>query len=144
MPTTLPTYTGYATSLLPLTGTTLIDALIVGSKWGVEPTGNGASLTVSLPTSLAAFDVAPNVPGNYNPNEVTQSGFSDDLQGFSAFSPEQQAAARAVQQSAGNAAAACRLPDSGSLRKSLVGCRPRAPRRSANDAKLVRRQGPWR
>ena len=96
MPTTLPTYTGDTTSLVPLTGTTLTDALIVGSKWGVEPAGNGASLTFSFPTSLVAFDAAPNVPGNYNPNEVTQSGFSNYLQGFSAFSAEQQAAARAV------------------------------------------------
>ena len=98
MTTSLPTYTGDRTSLVPLTGTALTDALIVGSKWGTGPAGTAAALTFSFPTALAAFDTAPNVPGNYNPNEVTQSGFAPYLQGFSAFTADAQSAAREVLQ----------------------------------------------
>jgi len=104
VPTTLPTYTGEDTSLVALTGIELTDALLVGSKWGAEPAGNGASLTFSFPDSVAAFDTSPNVPGNYNPNEVTQSGFAPYLQGFSPFSAEAQEAAREVLQAWANVA----------------------------------------
>ena len=104
MATSLPTYTGDITRLVPLSGTTLTDALLVGSKWGIEAAGNGASLTFSFPTSLAAFDTSPNVPGNYNASEVTGSGFASYLQGFSAFSAEEQRAAREVLQAWANVA----------------------------------------
>lgn len=96
MPTSLPTYTGDTTSLVPLSGTELTDALIVGSKWGTGPVGTVATLTFSFPASLAAFDTAPDVPGNYNPGEVTQSGFASYLQGFGAFSAAQRDAVREV------------------------------------------------
>jgi len=102
MTTSLPTYTGDSTSLVPLSGTTLTDALLVGSKWGIEAAGNGAALTFSFPTSLAAFDTAPNVRGNYNVN--AGEGFASYLQGFSGFSQAERSAARDVLQAWANVA----------------------------------------
>ena len=104
MATTLPTYTGEKSSLVPLTGTPLTDALIVGSKWGTGPAGTGAILTFSFPASLEVFDTSDNVAGNYNAAEVTQSGFATYLKGFSAFSAEAQTGAREVLQSWANIA----------------------------------------
>ena len=104
MATTLPTYTGEKSSLVPLTGTQLTDALIVGSKWGTGPAGTGATLTFSFPASLEVFDTSDNVAGNYNAAEVTQSGFATYLKGFSAFSAEAQTGAREVLQSWANIA----------------------------------------
>ena len=37
MTISLPTYTGETTSLVMLTGNFLLDALILGSKWGTGP-----------------------------------------------------------------------------------------------------------
>jgi serralysin len=96
MTTSLPTYTGDTTALVPLTGNSLTDALLVGSKWGTSPAGTGATLTFSFPETLAAFDARENIAGNYNPTEVTSSGFASYLQGFSAFSNTAKDAARAV------------------------------------------------
>jgi Ca2+-binding RTX toxin-like protein len=102
--TSLPTYTGDITRLVPLSGVVLTDALIVGSKWGTGPAGTGATLTFSFPASVAAFDTAPGVPGNYNPTEVTNSGFAPYLAGFSAFSVAAQDAARKMLQTWANVA----------------------------------------
>jgi len=96
MTTSLPTYTGDMTALVPLTGNALTDALLVGSKWGTGPAGTGASVTFSFPITRDAFDVRENIAGNYNPTEVTASGFANYLQGFSAFSTAAQNAARVV------------------------------------------------
>ena len=104
MATSLPTYTGDTSSLVSLTGNALTDALIVGSKWGTGAAGTGANLTFSFPASLAVFDAAPNVPGNYNAEETTQSGFANYLKGFSAFSTDAQSGAREVLQTWANVA----------------------------------------
>ena len=96
MATSLPTYTGDQSSLVPPTGIALADALIVGSKWGTGPAGTGATLSFSFPASLAVFDNRPNVAGNYNAQEVTGSGFANYLQGFSGFNAAAQTAAREV------------------------------------------------
>jgi serralysin len=96
MTTSLPTYTGDMTALVPLTGNALTDALLVGSKWGTGPAGTGANVTFSFPLTREAFDVRENIAGNYNPTEVTASGFANYLQGYSAFSSAAQNAARAV------------------------------------------------
>ena len=99
MATSLPTYTGGSSSLVALTGTALTDSLIVGSKWGVEAAGNAAALTFSFPATLAAFDTAADVAGNYNASEVTQSGFANYLNGYSPFTTAAQVAAREMLQS---------------------------------------------
>lgn len=96
MATSLPTYTGATTALLTPTGNPVVDAIIVGSKWGTGPKGTGAAVTFSFPAALDKFDTRPDVPGNYNPNEVTQGGFAAYLQGFAPFSAEAQQAAREV------------------------------------------------
>ncbi len=96
MATSLPTYTGGQSSLVPPSGVALTDALIVGSKWGTGPAGTGATVTFSFPTSVAVFDTRPNVPGNYNVQESTASGFSAYLAGFSAFPQAALSAGREV------------------------------------------------
>ena len=96
MATSLPTYTGDTTALIQPTGNPLTDALIVGSKWGTGPAGTGASVTFSFPAAVALFDTTAGVAGNYNPAEVTQSGFAAYLQGFGALDAAAQAAARGV------------------------------------------------
>lgn len=104
MATTPPTYTGGASTLVQPTGNALTDAIIVASKWGTGPAGTGAALTFSFPQTVAMFDTRPDVPGNYNAAETTQSGFAAYLQGFSAFGADAQAASRLVLQSWANVA----------------------------------------
>jgi len=104
MATSLPTYTGDATSLVQRTGTTLIDALIGGSKWGTGGAGTGATVTFSFPASIAAFDTQPGVAGNYAENEPLGAGFGSKLAAFTPFSPAQQEAARQVLQAFANVA----------------------------------------
>ena len=96
MATTLPSYTGDATSLVPLSGTQLTDALINGTKWGTGAAGSGAALTYAFPTTVAAYDTAAGVPGNYGETDPLQLGLATYLAGFSAFSADQQQATRAV------------------------------------------------
>lgn len=98
MATTAPTYTGGSSSLVQPTGNAVTDAIIVASKWGTGGAGTGAALTFSFPQTVAMFDAREGVPGNYNPAETTQSGFSAYLQGYSPFGADAQAAARQVLQ----------------------------------------------
>jgi hypothetical protein len=49
MATSLPTYTGDFTSLVAAHPVPTVDALIVGSKWGTAPAGNGVELSFSFP-----------------------------------------------------------------------------------------------
>ncbi|WP_374437198.1 M10 family metallopeptidase C-terminal domain-containing protein [Inhella sp.] len=104
MATSLPTYTGDVTSLVQRTGTTLIDALIGGSKWGTGGAGTGASVTFSFPASAAAFDTQAGVAGNYGENDPLGAGFGTKLGTFKPFSPAQQEAARQVLQVFANVA----------------------------------------
>jgi serralysin len=96
MATSPPTYTGATSALITPTGNAVVDAIIVGSKWGTGPKGTGATLTFSFPSSLDLFDTRPDVPGNYNPDEVTKGGFAEYLKGFSAFAPDAQQSGREV------------------------------------------------
>ena len=96
MATSLPTYTGGSSALVLPTGNPVTDAIIVGSKWGTGPAGTGATVTFSFPATVAMFDTAAGVAGNYNPQEVTQGGYSAYLQGFKAFDAAAQAAGRGV------------------------------------------------
>ena len=73
MATSLPTYTGGSTALVQPTGNPVTDSIIVGSKWGTGPAGTGAAVTFSFPATVALFDTAAGVAGNYNPQEVTQA-----------------------------------------------------------------------
>ena len=82
MTISLPTYTGETTSLVMLTGNFLLDALILGSKWGTGPAGTGAVVTFSFPDGLNDFDTRSGIAGNYNALESTQSGFSAFLPAF--------------------------------------------------------------
>ena len=66
MTISLPTYTGETTSLVMLTGNFLLDALILGSKWGTGPAGTGAVVTFSFPDGLNDFDTRSGIAGNYN------------------------------------------------------------------------------
>lgn len=104
MATSLPTYTGGTTSLVPRNGTTLIDALIGGSKWGTGGAGTGATLTFSFPAAVAAFDTQAGVAGNYGENDPLGAGFGGKLAGFTPFSAAQQEAARQVLQAFANVA----------------------------------------
>lgn len=96
MATSLPTYTGGSTALVQPTGNPVTDSIIVGSKWGTGPAGTGAAVTFSFPATVALFDTAAGVAGNYNPQEVTQGGYSAYLQGFKGFDAAAQAAGRGV------------------------------------------------
>jgi serralysin len=96
MATSLPTYTGGSTALVQPTGNPVTDSIIVGSKWGTGPAGTGAAVTFSFPAAVALFDTTAGVAGNYNPQEVTQGGYSAYLQGFKAFDAAAQAAGRGV------------------------------------------------
>ncbi|MBH9578791.1 M10 family metallopeptidase C-terminal domain-containing protein [Inhella proteolytica] len=122
MATSLPTYTGDTTSLVQRSGTTLIDALIGGSKWGTGGAGTGASVTFSFPASIAAFDTQAGVAGNYGENEPLGAGFGTKLAAFTPFSAAQQEAARQVLQAFANVAnlsfteVAASSPDAGVLR----------------------------
>ena len=104
MATTLPSYTGDATSLVPLSGTQLTDSLINGSKWGTGTAGSGAALTYAFPTTVTAFDTTAGVPGNYGEMDPLELGFSAYLTGYSAFSSDQQQAARTILQAYANVA----------------------------------------
>lgn len=104
MATSLPTYTGDVTSLVQRTGTTLIDALIGGSKWGTGGAGTAASVTFSFPASTTVFDTQAGVAGNYGENDPLGAGFGSKLAGFTPFSPAQQEAARQVLQAFANVA----------------------------------------
>ena len=104
MATTLPSYTGDATSLVPLSGTQLTDSLINGSKWGTGTAGSGAALTYAFPTTVTAFDTTAGVPGNYGEMDPLELGFSAYLTGYSAFSSGQQQAARTILQAYANVA----------------------------------------
>ncbi len=96
MTISLPTYTGETTSLVMLTGNFLLDALILGSKWGTGPAGTGAVVTFSFPDGLNDFDTRSGIAGNYNALESTQSGFSAYLPAFTPFGATPQEAARHV------------------------------------------------
>ncbi len=98
------TYTGEQTSLVQPSGTTLIDALIGGSKWGTGGAGTGANVTFSFPATPAAFDTRTGVVGNYGENEPLGAGFGAKLASFTPFSPAQQEAARQVLQAFANVA----------------------------------------
>ena len=98
MATSLPTYTGDITSLVPTTGNPLVDALIGGSKWGTGGAGTAASVTFSFPATTAAFDTRPGVAGNYGEGDPLGAGFGTKLAAFSPFSEAQQQAARQVLQ----------------------------------------------
>ena len=104
MATNLPSYTGDATSLVPLSGTQLTDSLINGSKWGTGAAGSGAALTYAFPTTVTAFDTTAGVAGNYGETDPLQLGFSVYLTGYSAFSSDQQQAARTILQAYANVA----------------------------------------
>ena len=104
MATTLPSYTGDATSLVPLSGTQLTDSLINGSKWGTGAAGSGAALTYAFPTTVTAFDTTAGVPGNYGETDPLELGLSAYLAGFSAFSTDQQQATRTILQAFANVA----------------------------------------
>ena len=104
MATSLPTYTGDVTSLVQPTGSTLIDALIGGSKWGTGGAGTAAAVTFSFPASTAAFDTRSGVAGNYGENDPLGAGFGGKLAAFSPFSDAQQDAARQVLQAFANVA----------------------------------------
>lgn len=90
------TYTGTTSALLMPTGNSVIDALIVGSKWGTGPKGTGASVTFSFPDALADFDTRFDVPGNYNETEPTAGGYSNYVQALAPFSIEARMATLAV------------------------------------------------
>jgi len=99
------TFTGDITALVAAPGVKpQIDALVAGSKWGTGPAGTAASLTFSFPATVAAFDTRAGIPGNYNPSEPLGEGFAAKLTNFSAFSAEQQEAARQVLQAFANVA----------------------------------------
>ena len=104
MATTQPSYTGDATSLVPLSGTQLTDSLINGSKWGTGAAGSGAALTYAFPTTVTAFDTTAGVPGNYGETDPLELGLSAYLAGFSAFSTDQQQATRTILQAFANVA----------------------------------------
>jgi len=104
MATTVPSYTGDATSLVPLSGTQLTDSLINGSKWGTGAAGSGAALTYAFPTTVTAFDTTAGVPGNYGETDPLELGLSAYLAGFSAFSTDQQQATRTILQAFANVA----------------------------------------
>jgi len=104
MATTQPSYTGDATSLVPLSGTQLTDSLINGSKWGTGAAGSGAALTYAFPTTVTAFDTTAGVPGNYGETDPLGYGLSAYLAGFSAFSTDQQQATRTILQAFANVA----------------------------------------
>jgi hypothetical protein len=98
MATSQPTYTGGVTSLVQRTGTTLIDALIGGSKWGTGGAGTAAALTFSFPATTAAFDTRSGVAGNYGENDPLGADLAPKLAAFSPFDAAQQEAARQVLQ----------------------------------------------
>lgn len=93
---TAPTYTGDNSQLVQPTGRLPVDAIIVGSKWGNGPAGTAAAVTFSFPSAVAQFDARAGVPGNYHPEEVTQSGVSKYLDGFVGFGDAEKTASREV------------------------------------------------
>lgn len=127
MATTLPTYTGDATSLVQPTGNALTDALVGGSKWGTGPAGTGAVLTFSFPASVDAFDARPNVAGNYNAQDPAQNGFAAYLNGFAALPEAAQVATRTIMASWASVAnlqfneVAASTVDAGTLRFAYSG-----------------------
>ncbi len=94
------TYTGSQSSLVALTGNTLVDPFLGGSKWGTGPAGTSASVTFGFPATTAVYDTASTV-GSYG--EATFSGYvaSSD---FRVFGVTEQASARAVLQTWANVA----------------------------------------
>lgn len=90
------TYTGRDTTTVAATANSLTNAILGGSRWGVAAAGAAATLTYAFPDSVARFDSAAGVAGNYAAVDPLGYGFGAYLPGFSGFDAPAREAARAV------------------------------------------------